>query len=81
MGECAGMKRSEILSHIQSLIIDELREGYNYSAPSFTVTKEQLPNLAEQLLDMLEFQGMYMTTVESLCDDVDLRVITYWEEE
>jgi hypothetical protein len=75
------MKRSQILSHIRSLIIDELREGYHYSVPSFTVTKEQLPNLAEQLLDMLEFQGMCMTTVESLCDDVDLRVITYWEEE
>lgn len=52
------MKRSLMLSHIQSLIIDQLREGQNYNAKEFTVKREHLPNLAGELLDMLEFQGM-----------------------
>lgn len=47
-----------MIEHIRSLIIETLRDGYNYNASEFIVKREYLPNLAEDILDMLEFQGM-----------------------
>jgi len=66
LGVC--MKRSEIVDEITH-ILDMEAEDLCY------------PFLAELILATLENKGMYMTKVESLCDDVDLRVITYWDEE
>lgn len=62
------MKRSEMIEEI-TFLLDQFDDLYSK------------PQISEFILDKLEQEGMYMTKVESLCDEVDLRVITYWDEE
>lgn len=67
------MKRSEMIAILTGYLIDYKRDSdqLNYNSQE----------LAEFILDCVEHKGMYMTEVQSLCDDLDLRVITYWEDE
>jgi len=68
MGERTKMKRSEMIEEI-TFLLDQFDDLYSK------------PQISEFILDKLEQEGMCMTKVESLCDDADLRVITYWDEE
>lgn len=61
------MKRSNILDEI-TFILDR-EEDLSH------------PSKSEVILSKLEELGMYMTKVERLCDEMDLRTITYWDNE
>lgn len=70
------MKRSIMLNHIRELIREELREGYNYNPIEFKVKSGDLLHLSEEILSMLEFQGMMPP------DRGNINEIIYeWEDE